>query len=47
MLQRVEAQIGHLRGFGMAEDAAHAAVIVKPIVLNFDQAIHSAFRVFM
>ena len=44
MLQRVEAQIGHLRGFGMAEDAAHSAVIVKPVVLNFDQAIHSAFR---
>jgi hypothetical protein len=31
----------------MAEDAAYAAVIVKPVVLNFDQAIHSAFRMHM
>ena len=34
MLQRVEAEVSHLRGFGMAEDAAHAAVIVEPVVLN-------------
>src|SRR5580765_1464885 len=44
MLQRVETEVGHFRGFGVAKDAAHAAVIVKTIVLNFDQAIHSAFR---
>src|SRR5579864_6447978 len=44
MLQRVEAQVGHLRGFGVAEDAAHSAVIVEPVVLYFNQAIHSAFR---
>jgi hypothetical protein len=44
MLQRVQAQIGHLRGFGMAKDAAHAAVVVKPVVLDLDQAIHGAFR---
>lgn len=31
-------------GFGMAENAAHAAVIVKPVVLNLHEAIHSAFR---
>jgi hypothetical protein len=28
----------------MAEYAAHAAMIVKPVVLNLDEAIHSAFR---
>src|SRR5579872_2887547 len=44
MLQRVEAEVGHLRGLRVAEDAAHAAVVVKPVVLNFDQATHSAFR---
>src|ERR1700746_2204254 len=44
MLQRIEAQIGHLCGFRMSEDAAHAAVIVKSIVFYFDQAIHSALR---
>jgi hypothetical protein len=47
MLQRVETQIGELRGFGMAENAAHSAVIMKPVIFNFDQMIHSAFRRFM
>ena len=37
MLQRVEAEIGELGGFGMAEDAEHAAVIVKMIVFDLDQ----------
>ena len=44
MLQRVQAQIGHLRGFGMAEDTAHAAVVVETIVFDLDQTAHSAFR---
>src|SRR5712675_2424699 len=44
MLQRVEAQIGHLRGLGMAEDSAHAAVIVETIVVYLNQTAHSAFR---
>ena len=34
MLQRVEAEIGQLRRFGMAEDAEHAAVIVEMIVVD-------------
>ena len=36
MLQRVEAEIGELGGFGMAEDAADTAVIVKVIVVDLD-----------
>ena len=34
MLQRVEAEIGELGGFGMAEDAEDAAVIVEMIVVE-------------
>ena len=34
MLQRVEAEVGHFRGFGMAEDAEHAAMIVEVIVAD-------------
>src|ERR1700674_1419488 len=44
MLQGVKAQICELRGFGMAEDSAHAAVIVKTVVFDLDEAVHSAFR---
>ena len=34
MLQRVEAEVRHLGGFGMAEDAEHAAMIVEVIVVD-------------
>ncbi len=34
MLQRVEAEVGHFRGFGVAENSEHAAVIVKVIVFD-------------
>ena len=34
MLQRVKAEIGELRGFGMAEYAEHSTVIVEVIVLE-------------
>src|SRR5260370_3722365 len=44
MLQRVKAQISELGGFGMAEDAAHAAVVVKTVVFDLNYAAHSAFR---
>src|SRR5712671_5034440 len=44
MLQRIEAKVGHLRGLGMAEDSAHAAVIVETIVVYLNQTAHSAFR---
>ena len=36
MLQGVEAQIGELGGFGVAEDAADTAVIVKVIVVEMN-----------
>ena len=38
MLQGIEAEIGELGGFGMAEDAADTTVIVEVIV--FDDANH-------
>src|ERR1700678_370954 len=34
MLQRVQAQISHLRGFGMCENSEHAAMVVKMIVVD-------------
>jgi hypothetical protein len=36
MLQRVKAQIGEFGGFGMAEDSAHAAVVVKTVVFDLN-----------
>ena len=36
MLQRVNAEIGELRGLGMAENTKHATVIVKMIVAELD-----------
>src|ERR1700677_1664115 len=32
MLQRVQSQVSHFRGFGVAQNAKHAAVIVKVVV---------------
>ena len=34
MLQRVEAEVGELRGFGVAENAGDAAMIVKVVVVR-------------
>ena len=34
MLQRVEAEIGKVRRFGMAENAEHATVVVEVVVEN-------------
>ena len=36
MLQRVESQVGELRGFGVAENAEDAAVVVKVVVVRLD-----------
>src|SRR5258705_222338 len=44
MLQRVEAEIRELRGFGMAEDSTHATVIVETVVFDLNYRAHSAFR---
>src|SRR5713101_1898083 len=44
MLQRVKAQIRELGGFGMAVDAAHAAMVVKTVVFDLNYAAHSALR---
>jgi hypothetical protein len=35
MLQSVEAEIGHLRGFRVAENAENAAMIVEVIVADY------------
>ena len=37
MLQRVQAEIGQLGRFGMAENAEYAAVIVEVIVFEMDE----------
>src|ERR1700676_3864167 len=44
MLQRVKPQISELCGFGMPEHPAHAAVVMKTVVFDLDEAAHSAFR---
>ena len=41
MLQRVETEIGQLRGFGMAEYAEHAAVVVKVFVVELNGFAHA------
>src|ERR1700675_449815 len=45
MLQRVEAEIRHLRRFGMAEDSEDAAFIVEMIVLELDGPSDHAFSI--
>jgi hypothetical protein len=40
MLQRVEAEIGKLRGFGMAEDAKDATLVMKMIVGEAELLFH-------
>src|SRR6202011_5633757 len=44
MLQRVEAEIGELRGFGMAEHAEHTTFVVEVIVekIGFSVQRHRA-----
>ena len=42
MLQGVEAEIGELGGFGVAEDAADTAVIVKLIVVEMNHGCSDA-----
>src|ERR1700688_25560 len=41
MLQRIQAQIGHLGGFGMSEDTAHTAMVVEAVVLDLDEICHA------
>jgi len=40
MLQSVEAEVGEIRGFGMAEDAEHATVVVEMIVVGIVENLH-------
>ena len=42
MLQRVEAEIGELGGFGMAEDAEHTALVVEMIVSESEFLCHAS-----
>jgi hypothetical protein len=44
MLQGIQAQVGDLRGFAVAEDPAYAAVVVEPVVFDLDHAVHLALR---
>src|SRR5205814_3770686 len=41
MLQRVEAEIGEVRGFGMAKDAKDPTVVVEMIVAQIRQVDHA------
>src|SRR5437763_5318158 len=41
MLQRVEAEIGEVRGFGMAKDAKDPTVVVEMIVAQIRQIDHA------
>jgi hypothetical protein len=40
MLEGVEAEIGHLRGFGVVEDSEHAAFVVEVIVRELNVLAH-------
>ena len=42
MLQSIEAEIGELGGFGMAEDASDTAMIMKPIVFEMNHVYFDA-----
>ena len=44
MLQGVKAEVGQLGGFGMAEDAADAAVIVEVIVVDLNHGCSACAR---
>jgi hypothetical protein len=41
MLERVKAEIRHLRGFGVVEDAEHAAFVVEMIVERAEVVRHA------